>query len=171
MRKTAHFSLVISRNESKTQGKHTSHSENILFNWVWFCFSFFTFLKFIYFERENAHERGRGREKEGERISSRVCAEPDARLNLTTMLRSWPERKSRVGHLTNWNTQMPLIVLFKIICIFLHNPSPKCKPIVHSGIQLKNDCFFQCLELKGWGWKASVEFIPYQKLWEVLDIL
>lgn len=32
MRKTAHFSLVISRNESKTQGKHTSHSENILFN-------------------------------------------------------------------------------------------------------------------------------------------
>ena len=51
---------------------------------------------------ESKHSQGRGRERR-ERESqagSTPSTEPDVGLDLTTM-RSWPEPKSRVRHLTN----------------------------------------------------------------------
>jgi len=63
-------------------------------------FSFFRFYSFIYLrKREHAWGRSKGRERE--RISSRFCAEygADAGLDPTT-LRSFPERKPRVGGIT-----------------------------------------------------------------------
>lgn len=35
-----------------------------------------------------------------------------------------------------------MILLLKIIYIFIYNPAPKYKPIVYSGIQLKEKWFF-----------------------------
>ena len=58
---------------------------------------FFKFL-FIYFERKGEHERGRGREKEEREFQagSALPVEPDAELELTNLVRSRPEWKSRV---------------------------------------------------------------------------
>ena len=55
--------------------------------------------------------RERVGEGQRERIPSRLrCAEPNAGLELS--VRSWPEPKSRVGHLTDWATQVPLELIF-----------------------------------------------------------
>ena len=76
-------------------------------------------------ERKHTSEWGRGQKGEGERESqtgSTFSAEPDVRLNLTTM-RSCPEPKSRVGHLTDWVTQAPTGTYSKyFIFIILFNP-------------------------------------------------
>ena len=58
------------------------------------------FLKIYLFTLEWESGAG-GAEGEGE-----SPADPNAELNLTT-LRSRPERKPRVGHLTDWATQVP----------------------------------------------------------------
>jgi len=53
----------------------------------------FSKISFIYFREESAREStGAGKSKGGERISSRLHAEPDSGLDLTTR-RSWPEPK------------------------------------------------------------------------------
>ena len=70
--------------------------------------------KFFLRERESewVHAHGGGqccRGRRGEKILIRlhtVSMEPEVGLDLTTM-RSWPEPKSRVGHLTDWATQVP----------------------------------------------------------------
>ena len=60
---------------------------------------------FILREKVPVHKWGRGREREGESIPSRlhtVSAEPDAGLDPTNQtMRSRPEPKSRVKHLMN----------------------------------------------------------------------
>ena len=66
---------------------------------------FFKILVIIYF-RESVcmymnRGRGRGRGRESQ-------SEPNIRLHLM-ILRSWPELKPRVRHLTDWATQMPLL--------------------------------------------------------------
>ena len=65
-----------------------------------------SFLK-IYFRASTWVGWGVGAEGEREfQAGSTSNAEPDARLDPRT-LRSWPEPKSIVGHLTNWATQVP----------------------------------------------------------------
>ena len=68
-------------------------------------------LIFLYsWERDRVWAGEEHREREGERESqagSTLSAEPDTGLNLTTV-KSWPELKSRVGHSTDWATQVPL---------------------------------------------------------------
>ena len=70
------------------------------------------FFKFIYFERERKRERaGKGqggkREREAQAGSALSPQSPICGSNSRTV-RSWPEPKPRVGHLTNWATQVPL---------------------------------------------------------------
>ena len=65
---------------------------------------------FIYFcESEREHKQGRGREREGDRVSEvgsrlqAVSTEPDTGLELTNReIMAWAE----VGRLTNWATQV-----------------------------------------------------------------
>ena len=64
------------------------------------CYSWHFFLKFIYFwEGEREKEEGTGREREGQRIWSSLCAdsrEPDAGLELMNPeVMTWAEIKSR----------------------------------------------------------------------------
>ena len=79
---------------------------------------------FIYFERERerdrAHEQGRGGKRGWwERIQAgSLCTtstEPDMGLKTRTA-RSWPEPKSRAGHLTDWATQAPLAIYHQWRC-------------------------------------------------------
>ena len=94
-------------------------------------------LKNIYLFRERVQvgERGRERERDRERqretereresqVGSTLIMEPNMGLNLTTV-RSWPEPKSRVGHSTDWATQVPLVFVFivKFSCILDKSPS------------------------------------------------
>ena len=90
-----------------------------------FIYLFIYCLMFIYFERARTSvwERGweRERQRERGRMPSRLCAvsaEPDWGSNSRT-IRSWPEPKSEVGHLTNWATQAPANHLFLFrMCLF-----------------------------------------------------
>ena len=83
-----------------------------LFYFLSLSLSFFKIL-FIYLfmrDRERGYEQGEG-QKEKDKILKKtppLCAEPHLDLDSTT-LRSCPEPKSRVGHLTNCSTQTPLI--------------------------------------------------------------
>ena len=61
---------------------------------------FFKFL-FISFERETEHEQGRGREREGEKESEALSAQSPMWGSNSRTVRSLPEPKSRVGHLTD----------------------------------------------------------------------
>ena len=79
------------------------------------------FLMFIYFERKiecewGEAERGRGRESQAGSVLS--AQSPTWGSNSWTV-RSWPEPKSRVGHLTDWATQAPLFSKFMhiVACI------------------------------------------------------
>ena len=91
------------------------------------CSTFFK--KFIYlFLRKRERERsertwvGDG-QREGERIPSRlltVTTEPDAGSNSRTM-RSWPELKPRVRHLTSCTTQVPQCCIFKKKTVVYNN--------------------------------------------------
>ena len=88
-----------------------------------FSFSYILFFKinvYLFWERERAHvcmpvhASGGGTEREGERIPSRllaVRAKPNVPSLYPTIVRSWPEWKSRVRCLTNWATQAPLLLL------------------------------------------------------------
>ena len=70
-------------------------------------FFFFFFLMFIYFERES-RSRG-GAERGRERIPSRLwglSAQSPMQALIPQTMRSWLEPKSRVGHLTDWATQV-----------------------------------------------------------------
>ena len=87
------------------------------------------FFKFIYFEREREQERERerawkslhtcelgrvkerGRERESQMGSVLSVWSLEWGLSLTNHEIIWPEPKSRVGHLTDWATQEPLILL------------------------------------------------------------
>ena len=69
--------------------------------------------------------------------------EPNMGLELTT-LRSRPELRSRVGHLTNWATQAPHCSLFENVCICpgifgnpLHRPHRVCDKDVSDRMGLK----------------------------------
>ena len=76
----------------------------------------FFFSVYLFTLRERAHEQERSRKRRRERIPSRLCTvstEPDVGLNHMTA-RSWPEPKSRVGHLPEWATQVPLQKIFNI---------------------------------------------------------
>ena len=67
---------------------------------------------FICFERERVRDWGSHWERWRERIPSRlwtVSTESNKGLNPS---RSWPEPKSRVGHLTYWATLVPLVHTF-----------------------------------------------------------
>ena len=77
------------------------------------CFILFFLSLFIYFERgwEWMGERG-GAEKERERESQAgfvLSAQSLLQGSIPWTLRSWPEPKSRIGHLTDWATQAPLL--------------------------------------------------------------
>ena len=77
-------------------------------NFYNFC-QFFFLKDFIYLlrEQERAWVRGRGRrETEGEFHADSVLSVEADGFN-PTILRSLRELKSRVGHLTNWATQVP----------------------------------------------------------------
>ena len=69
-------------------------------------FLFFSFFRFVYFERDTVWV-GEG-QREGERIPRRLHAQcrvwHGAGIRVT--VRSWPEPKPR-GHLTDWATQTP----------------------------------------------------------------
>ena len=89
------------------------------FWWLFFYINDFINLFIIYllkrFIWERDHEQEGQREREREiQADSMLSAEPDMGLDLKT-LRSGPELKSRVGHLTHWATKAPLKskVLFK----------------------------------------------------------
>ena len=81
---------------------------------------FYLFLRkknVFYFEREREHEQGRGeREWESGREGENLKQAPCSVWRLTrldhTMLGSWPEPKSRVGHSTNWASLVPQILPF-----------------------------------------------------------
>lgn len=68
----------------------------------------FGLVLFVLFYTEYRQAQVGVREAEEERILSRLHAQHGPRngANLMT-LRSWPEPKSRVKHLTDWATQMP----------------------------------------------------------------
>ena len=71
---------------------------------------------FIYLkerERVQVHEQGGEGQRERERISSRLQAEPKAQHKT---LRSWPELKSRVKCLTEWATQVSLVHVILKFC-------------------------------------------------------
>ena len=78
----------------------------------------FSFFKIYLFEREHVHvsvwwrDRREGRERIPRWLPTECRAH--ARLNLRT-LRSWPEPQPRVGPLTNWATQTPLMEVFEQI--------------------------------------------------------
>ena len=50
------------------------------------------------------NEQGRGREREREALS----VQSQMWVLISWTVRSWPEQKPRVGHLTDWGTQVPL---------------------------------------------------------------
>ena len=84
------------------------------FHIIYFCSNFFEDL-FIW-EREWG---GGQMEKEWEnpQVHPLLSVDPEAGLNPRT-LRSWPELKSRVSHLTNWATQVSLLLCFYIALVF-----------------------------------------------------
>ena len=59
-------------------------------------------------ERERERERERGRERKSQANSMLPAQSPVWGL-IPWTVRSWPELKSRVGRLTDWATQVPLI--------------------------------------------------------------
>ena len=65
----------------------------------------------VIYLRQSGVGRGKGAEGEWERVLNRLCTEPIPGLNLTT-LRSWPELKPKVSHMTNCATQVPLVMRF-----------------------------------------------------------
>ena len=70
------------------------------------------------------NRRRRGRERESQ-ADSPLSAEFSVGLDLTT-LRSWPEPKSRVRHLTVWVTQVPQgEILFPV------NHTKSCRSLLH----------------------------------------
>ena len=69
-------------------------------------------------EWEHTQEQGKGR---GKQADSPLSMGSHAKLDPRT-LRSWPELKSRVRHLTDWATQEPLKWLI-LKCKFYHNKS------------------------------------------------
>ena len=101
--------------------EQSSHTTDAFSAWWKLCFLLHMILVYILYMCICAHilfgcyfflkicifEMGEGAEREGERepqADSTVSTEPDTGLSLMT-LRSWPEPKSRVSHLTNWATQ------------------------------------------------------------------
>ena len=61
------------------------------------------------------HKQGRGREGEREsQAGSALTAQSQTWGSISWMIRPWPEPKSRVGHITNWVTQVPLNNIFLI---------------------------------------------------------
>ena len=69
------------------------------------------FLMLIYFEREKTHSsvsRGEAEREERDNAKQALSFQHRADLMLDPMtVRSWPEPKSRVGHSTDWATQVP----------------------------------------------------------------
>ena len=71
----------------------------IMYYWKWIIF--------LSLFREREH--GGGAVRRRERILSRLCsvsAEPEAGLELTNSVRSWPELKWRACHLMDWATEV-----------------------------------------------------------------
>ena len=78
-----------------------------LFVWTIHCF----LSVFIYFwERQRQQEWGRGRERGRENPKQVPRCQHRARhgAQMHKTMRSWPEQKPRVRHLTDWPTQVPL---------------------------------------------------------------
>ena len=103
------------------------------------CLLIFKYL-LIYFERERQRQHGRGRGKEKGRetesqAGSMLSAQSLGQGSNSQTTRSWPELKSRVWHLTNWDTQAPLCLLI------LDGRTSSFLSSIHPGpkISLKND--------------------------------
>ena len=103
-----------------------------------------------------------------ERIPSRLLSERGARVGLhVTILRSCPELKSRLSHLTNWATQAPL----KFICflylflkiVFLSPPSLTIFLILLAGRIL--EFFYSSCLSPAWKKKVSPLFL-YLRPWQ-----
>ena len=84
---------------------------------------------FVYFwegERETETEHKQGRNRQRGRASEAdfvLTALSLMQGSIPPTLRSWPEPKSRVWHLTDWATQAPLIlVTFKLQCQITYYP-------------------------------------------------
>ena len=81
------------------------------------------FFNLFIFERERGREkvmegqRERVRERESQ-AGSAVSAQSLMRGLNSQTVRSWPKLKSRVGCLTNWDTQAPLYVLIFLSLLF-----------------------------------------------------
>ena len=88
----------------------------LLFNWVFFYFllSFRSYLNFFFFREHASQGEGQRETKRKSEAGFSLRMEPSVRFS-PMMLRSWPEPKLRVGHSTNWATQMPqkFLVFFR----------------------------------------------------------
>ena len=86
--------------------------------------SLYLFRKYLFLSmyfRDRVHiQMGKGEEREGERIWSRLFAitEPTIGLNCTT-IRLWPKLLPRVWHLTNWCPTFSLSFVGFCFCGFL----------------------------------------------------
>ena len=70
---------------------------------------------FVYFEREGQRTRlsQEGAERGREDLKSAPCCYHRTWCRAWSHeLRSWPEPKSRVGHLNDWATQVPFVIYF-----------------------------------------------------------
>ena len=103
-------------NQSEYLEQHLASEEEMVNEWknlfqgggtLFALYFYLCFLKIYLFERECEWREGQ-RERETEsQADSLLSTEPATGLDPTT-LRSWPEPKSRVSHLTDWGTQAPL---------------------------------------------------------------
>ena len=77
---------------------------------VWF-FYFFEVYLFIFERDKDSMSREGQREKERENPKQSLHGQHGAQRGARTheITRSWPELKSRIGRLTDWATQMPLL--------------------------------------------------------------
>ena len=96
--------------------------------WVARYSYFFNVYLFILREWENKKGRGRGREEEMEsQVGSVLSAQSPMWGPNSWTTRSWPEPQSRVEHLTNWATEVPLIYFIRHypwgfqVCTTLHS--------------------------------------------------
>ena len=86
-------------------------------NYIYFFLYVYIFLIFIYFERNRARVSEGRTEREGERENPKQApyckhrAQYGAPTHKT--VRPWPKLKPRVGCLTEWATQAPLIFIFE----------------------------------------------------------